>query len=304
VTTYAIETHDLTYRFGREPVLRSVDLAVPGGAIYGFLGPNGAGKTTTLRLLLGLLRRQEGAIRVLGRTLEQDRLGILCNVGSSIESPSIYGHLTAVENLEVWRRLFRCAKRRIPEVLELVGLADTGRKRAEQFSLGMKQRLGIAVALLHEPPLLVLDEPTNGLDPHGIIEMRRLLAALNRERGITILVSSHILSEIERVVTHVGVIHHGTLRFQGTLDDLRARQASRSFTFVDTDDNARALTLAARDGIAGRVDGARAIFPALSREDAGRLTSMLVGEGLTVYEVATVQRDLEQIFLDLVGGAE
>ena len=304
MTTDAIETRGLTYRFGTDPVLRGIDLTVPSGAIYGFLGPNGAGKTTTLRLLLGLLRRQEGTIRVLGRTLEHDRLEILRNVGSSIESPSIYGHLTAVENLEVWRRIYRCERRRIPDVLELVGLSNTGRKRAEQFSLGMKQRLAIAVALLHEPSLLVLDEPTNGLDPHGIIEMRRLLAALNRERGITILVSSHILSEIERVVTHVGVIHHGTLRFQGTLDDLRARQASRSFTAVDTDDNARAIALAARDGVTGHPDGGKAIFPALSRDEAGRLTAMLVREGLRVYEISTLQRDLEQIFLDLVGGAE
>ena len=304
MTTHAIETRDLTFRFGAEPVLRGVDLAVPHGSIYGFLGPNGAGKTTTLRLLLGLLRRQAGTIQILGKTLEGHRLEILRNVGSSIESPSIYGHLTAVENLEVWRRLFRCERHRIPEVLELVGLADTGRKRAEQFSLGMKQRLAIAVALLHEPPLLVLDEPTNGLDPHGIIEMRRLLAALNRERGITILVSSHILSEIERVVTHIGIIHRGTLRFQGTLDELRARQASRSFSTVDTSDNARAIALAARDGLAGHLDEGKVSFPALSRDDAGRLTTMLVREGLAVYEIATVRRDLEQIFLDLVGGAE
>jgi ABC-2 type transport system ATP-binding protein len=189
-------------------------------------------------------------------------------------------------------------------VLELVGLSATGSKRADQFSLGMKQRLGIAVALLHEPSLLVLDEPTNGLDPHGILEMRHLLEGLNRQRGITILVSSHILSEIERLVTHVGIIHRGTIRFQGTLDALQEHQASRSFTAVDTNDNIRAVGLATGNGFAGRLDGARAVFPALSREDAGRLTTSLVREGLTIYEVTTVRRNLEQIFLDLVGGAE
>src|SRR5262245_35719494 len=213
----AIAIQGLTHRFAADPVLRGVNLTVPEGSIYGFLGPNGAGKTTTLRLVLGLLSRQEGSILVFGQTLEQHRLAILQQLGSSIETPSVYGHLTAFENLEIWRRVFRCDRRRIREVLELVDLAGTGSKRAERFSLGMKQRLGIAVALLHEPSLLVLDEPTNGLDPHGILEMRRLLASLNREQGVTILVSSHILSEIERLVTHVGVIHRGTMRFEGTL---------------------------------------------------------------------------------------
>src|SRR4051812_41684882 len=251
----AIETTDLTHRFGHDAVLRGIGLSVPEGSIYGFLGPNGAGKTTTLHLILGLLRRQHGSIEVFGRTLEQGRLEILRKVGSSIESPSVYGHLTAVENLEVWRRVFRCHRRRIGEVLELVALSGTGSKRADQFSLGMKQRLAIAVALLHEPSLLMLDEPTNGLDPHGILEMRRLLAALNRDRGVTILVSSHILSEIERIVTHVGVIHQGTLRFQGTLDALRARQASASLTTLDSSNNTRAVSVAAAAGLDGRIDG-------------------------------------------------
>ena len=304
MTRPAVETRNLTHRFGRDPVLRGVDITVPAGAIYGFLGPNGAGKTTTLRLLLGLLRRQAGTIHVFGQTLERGRLAILRRVGSSIESPSLYGHLTAVENLEVWRRVFHCERRRITDVLQLVGLADTRAKRADQFSLGMKQRLAIAVALLHEPALLVLDEPTNGLDPHGILEIRHLLAALSRQRGITILVSSHILAEIERLVTHVGVIHRGTMRFEGTLDQLREHQARGSLTVIDTSDNSRALAVAGTLGLAGRVDGGRAAFTALSREDTGRLTTRLVEAGVTIYEVAAVRRDLEQIFLDLVGGAE
>ena len=219
---HAIETRGLTHRFSNETVLDTVALAVPQGSIYGFLGPNGAGKTTTLKLLLGLLRRQQGSIEIFGKTLERDRLDILRRIGSSIESPSLYLHLTAVENLEIWRRVFRCPPQRIRDVLELVDLSGTGQKRVGRFSMGMKQRLSIAVALLHEPELLILDEPTNGLDPQGIREMRRLLETLNRERGITILVSSHILSEVERLVTHVGVLHRGTLRFQGTLEALLA----------------------------------------------------------------------------------
>ena len=303
MTAHAVEIHGLTHRFAAGPALSGVHLAVPQGAIYGFLGPNGAGKTTTLRLILGLLRRQAGTIAIFGQALERHRLDILRRVGSSIETPSVYGHLTATENLEIWRRMFRCDKRRIADVLAIVDLAGTGAKRAEQFSLGMKQRLAIAVALLHEPSLLILDEPTNGLDPHGILEMRRLLAALNRDRGVTILVSSHILAEIERLVTHVGVIHQGQMRFEGTLDALRARQAFASVTTVDTSDNARAAAVAAAAGFDARLDGGRLVLPALSRDEAARLAAALVADGLALYEIATVRRDLEQIFLDLIGGA-
>jgi ABC-2 type transport system ATP-binding protein len=234
MTAHAVEIQGLTHRFAAGPAPSGVNLSVPQGAIYGFLGPNGAGKTTTLRLILGLLRRQAGTIAIFGQALERHRLDILRRIGSSIETPSVYGHLTAAENLDIWRRMFRCDRRRIADVLAIVDLAGNGATRAEQFSLGMKQRLAIAIALLHEPSLLILDEPTNGLDPHGILEMRRLLAALNRERGVTILVSSHILAEIERLVTHVGVIHQGRMRFEGTLDALRARQAFASVTTVDT----------------------------------------------------------------------
>ena len=300
---HAIETRGLTFRFATQPVLEDVSLAVPEGAIYGFLGPNGAGKTTTLRLILGLLRRQQGAIEVFGKTLERHRLDVLRRIGSSIETPSVYGHLTAKENLDVWRRVYDCDRRRVGEVLAIVGLSGTGSKRADQFSLGMKQRLGIAVALLHQPSLLILDEPTNGLDPQGILEMRRLLGALNREHGVTILVSSHILSEVERVVTHVGVIHHGTLRFQGTLDALRERQASSSFSSVDTSDNVRAAEVARRAGFDARVEPDRLVLRPLSRDEAGRLTTAICGNGLTIYEIVTVRADLERIFLDLVGDA-
>ncbi len=223
----AVETAALTHAFGRSaPVLRDVNLAVPRGSIYGFLGPNGAGKTTTLRLLLGLLRRQRGRIRLLGMELGANRAAILARTGSLIEAPSLYGQLTAAENLRVWQVVSGCAKSRIGEVLRLVGLGDTGRKRADRFSLGMRQRLGVAIALLASPELLVLDEPTNGLDPAGIIEMRELLQRLNRETGVTVLVSSHLLAEVEKLVTDVGIIRRGQLVFQGPLRELVARAAA------------------------------------------------------------------------------
>lgn len=222
MAAYCLETKDLSHQYtADQPVLNRVNLRVPEGSIYGFLGPNGAGKTTTLKLALGLLKKQEGELFILGKSFETDRIDILRNVGSLIESPSIYAHLTAEENLRVFQKVYRCSTDRIGIVLKDTGLDKTGRKKAGQFSLGMKQRLAIAIALLNAPKLLILDEPTNGLDPAGIIAMRELLKSLNRERGVTILVSSHLLSEISKLVTYAGVIHQGRLVFQGTMADLQ-----------------------------------------------------------------------------------
>jgi len=221
MSNYCLETDGLSYRFAREvPVLSQVDLRVPTGSIYGFLGPNGAGKTTTLRLVLGLLRKQQGTIRIFGESFAANRISILRKLGSLIESPSLYSQLTAEENLRVWQKVYRCPEDRIGQVLQLTGLGDTGKKKAGRFSLGMKQRLGIAIALLNEPTLLILDEPTNGLDPEGIIEMRVLFRQL-QSQGVTILISSHLLDEMERLIDYAGIIHKGRLLFQGTLEQLR-----------------------------------------------------------------------------------
>ena len=290
----AIETQGLTHRFSGETAVRDVALRVPAGAIYGFLGPNGAGKTTTLRLVLGLLRLQHGEVTVLGRSPARERLDILRRVGSSIESPSLYGDLTARENLEVWRLSFGCPVRRIAEVLRIVGLAGTGAKRARQFSMGMKQRLAIAVALLHEPELLVLDEPTNGLDPHGILEVRDLLLGLNREHGITIVVSSHVLSEVERLVTHVGIISRGELRFQGPLPELLLRQARPGVAIRTSDDRRGQMLLGCE------LTGSRLLVPSRSPAETAEAVRRLVMAGLDVHEVVAESRDLERVFLDLV----
>ncbi|HYC58424.1 MAG TPA: ABC transporter ATP-binding protein [Thermoanaerobaculia bacterium] len=295
-----VETANIHHRFGHHDVLGGVSMQVPAGSIYGFLGPNGAGKTTTLRLILGLLKPQRGEVSIFGKRFDRHRIGILKNVGSMIESPSLYDHLTAAENLRVLQLIHRCPESRIQEVLELVGLGDTGRKRAKQFSLGMRQRLGIAAALLHRPSLLILDEPTNGLDPNGIIEIRNLLIELNRGHGCTILVSSHLLTEIEKIATHVGILGRGELLFQGTIEKLRRHRQQVLSVRVSTSDNAAALQTITQHGIEARLDEGEIVLPALTGERIAALNRRLTMRNLDVYEIRTVRHDLESMFLNLV----
>ncbi|MBV8519623.1 MAG: ABC transporter ATP-binding protein [Acidobacteria bacterium] len=296
----ALETADLRHRFGTHDVLRGIDLQVPAGSIYGFLGPNGAGKTTTLRLILGLLKIQHGAIRVFDKPFAEHRLEILARVGSMIESPSLYDHLSAAENLRVMQVVHRCPESRIAEVLALVGLAHTGSKRAKQFSLGMRQRLAIAAALLHRPSLIILDEPTNGLDPEGIIEIRNLLVELNRTQGCTILVSSHLLAEVERVATHVGILGKGRLLFQGTIDELRRHRQQVLSVRVSTSDNVEALRALAHAGVDAKLADDELVLPALPGPRIAAINKQLVMRNLDVYEIRSVHNDLETIFLNLV----
>ncbi|HEX7807579.1 MAG TPA: ABC transporter ATP-binding protein [Thermoanaerobaculia bacterium] len=298
---HCLETSQLSHRFGTQDVLRDVSIQVPQGSIYGFLGPNGAGKTTTLRLILGLLKKQQGEISIFGKRLEDDRIEILRSVGSMIESPSLYDHLTATENLRVVQLIHRCAESRIGEVLELVGLAGTGKKRVRQFSLGMKQRLAIAATLLHRPSLIILDEPTNGLDPNGIIEIRELLVELNRQHGCTILVSSHLLSEIDRLATHVGILGRGRLVFQGTIDELRRQRQQVLSVRVFTNDNDEALQTIIAAGIPAQLSDGGVILPALSNARIAALNRQLTARNLDIYEIRAVRADLETIFLDLTG---
>ncbi len=296
-----IETNRLSYRYGKhETVLQDLNMAVPQGAIYGFLGPNGAGKTTTLRLLLGLLRKQEGSITLFGQSLDTDRISILRKTGAMIETPSLYAQLTAKENLQVLQKIYQCPVNRIAEVLNIVGLAHTGAKKAGQFSLGMKQRLGIAIALLHNPALLVLDEPTNGLDPAGILEIRALLKQLNKEQGMTILISSHLLTEIERVATHAGIIHNGQLKFQGRLDELQQRQAQSAATGYLTSNPEETRKLMMAKGFVPVVmpDG-QVIVPVTARETIAMLNAQLQEQNIAIYQVSTIRNDLESIFINL-----
>jgi ABC-2 type transport system ATP-binding protein len=298
---YCIETIGLTHKFSdRETALNLVDLRVIEGSIYGFLGPNGAGKTTTLKLILGLLKKQQGEISVFGQPFETNRIEILRRTGAMIESPSIYGHLTAIENLKILQKVYGCPRAGIGEVLELVGLAKTGNKRAAQFSLGMKQRLSIAIALLHSPSLLILDEPTNGLDPNGILEIRELLQNLNRNHGITILISSHLLSEIEKLVTHVGIINQGKILFQGTLDALVGKRRQNSVTVFETNDEAKTLRIIGDSGFDSRLEAGCVAAPVLGKEEIARINQKLVESGVEVYKIGKIENDLEKIFFDVI----
>jgi ABC-type multidrug transport system ATPase subunit len=297
---YYLETTDLTHKFSEtETVLNNINMQVLEGSIYGFLGPNGAGKTTTLRLILGLLKKQQGEICVLGQSFEKNRLAILKKVGSLIESPSIYAHLTAKENLKLLQKIYQCSNERIPEVLNLVGLANTGSKKAGQFSLGMKQRLSIAIALLNNPSLLILDEPTNGLDPNGIIEMRAFLKKLNQEQKITIIISSHMLHEIEKLVTHVGIINKGTMRFQGTFEELMKKQQQASVNTLETSDNINAVKIISNMGLTAHIENKNIVMPVISKEKIGAVNQQLAANGIQVFEIATVKNDLEAIFMDI-----
>ncbi len=300
MTTLAIATTGLTRRFGEVRAVERLDLAVPAHAVYGFLGPNGAGKTTTIRLLLGLARADAGDVRLLGSPLNGNRASVLRKVGALVESPSLYPHLTGRENLEVTRRLLDLPRPRIDAVLDVVGLRDAAHRRAGEYSLGMRQRLGLALALLPEPQLLILDEPTNGLDPQGIQEMRELVRGMPARFGVTVFLSSHLLGEVEQVATHIGVIHRGTLRYQGALAELADRRHAHLGLGVERP--AEALAHLGTLGFTGTADGERLRMNVQDpRADAARIVAALAGTGFAIWHVAAEQRSLEELFLAMTG---
>jgi lantibiotic transport system ATP-binding protein len=293
-----IRTTGLSYHYSKDlQTLFDIDLLVERGSIYGFLGPNGSGKTTTLSLLLGLLNNQKGDIEIFGQHLHANREAILAKIGSLIETPSLYGHLTARENLEVYRKTYGASKAKVDEVLHTVGLAYTGKKPAKKFSLGMKQRLSIALALLPNPELLVLDEPSNGLDPAGIIELRALVKKLNKEQGMTILISSHLLGEIEKMVSHVGIIYKGKMLFQGPLSGLQDFQQQGSRLYIRTSDNEAAAGILQEYNPDRNAETISVAFE--NDEQAAAINRRLIDNQLDVYMLHAKERNLEQLFIDL-----
>jgi ABC-type multidrug transport system ATPase subunit len=292
-----IVTRALTKRYGRVLAVDRVDLEVREGDRYGFLGPNGSGKTTVVRMLLGLVYATSGEIEVMGRPVPSRVAEVLPRIGALIEGPSCYGHLSGRANLGLIdasgkRRGLRNRKQRIDEALERVGLAGVDNRAVKKYSLGMRQRLGLAAALLREPRLLVLDEPTNGLDPQGIREIRDLLAELNKA-GTTVFLSSHQLAEVEQLCTRVGIVDRGRLVLQQDLDELRAPTGR---VMVRTPDADRAAALL--DGRVERRDGDRLL---IAEADPAEVNARLVAAGLRVSEIGPERRSLEDLMLSVTG---
>ena len=297
-----IETHDLCKQYGNALRVAHLDLRVPEGSIYGFLGPNGAGKSTTLKMILGLVHPTAGSIQVLEKSMDStNRLSVLRQVGSLIESPSYYGHLTGEENLRIVQTLRGVPAQNIREVLQIVRLDGQRNKKVSQYSLGMKQRLGLAAALLGYPKLLILDEPTNGLDPAGIQEMRELICDLPGRFGMTVVVSSHLLSEIDQMADHVAIIREGELVFQNTLEALHDR--SHHHLALRTTNNAVAHGLLSEQSIHCQETDGYLILPILSDEIAAQVTHFLSDNHLGIVRLEERQKSLEDIFLELTGKA-
>ncbi len=295
----ALQTMGLTRSFGGICAVSGLDLHVHRGSVYGFLGPNGAGKTTTIRLLLGLVRPDRGDIHVLGELLTPaSRKQCLRRIGALVEAPSLYPHLTGRENLRVTQELLGLKRTSVDRVLRIVDLTQDANRLVGGYSQGMRQRLGLALALLGEPELLILDEPTNGLDPAGIHEIRELIRTLPVEHGMTVFLSSHLLAEVEQLASHVGIIGRGRLLFEGTLGELQRQRRPRAIVEVDQPSLARSVLLRAGWSVDDQST------PGLSldlteRTDAARAASALVGAGLQLYQLQIVQPSLEDLFLEL-----
>lgn len=296
----AIETFSLTKKYQQSCAVDALNMKVPTGSIYGFLGPNGAGKSTTMKLILGLAKPSGGSVKLLDCAVnEKNRLAILSKTGSLIESPSYYGHLTGRENLQIVALLKGVQEKEIDEVLHIVRMENQQKKKVSQYSLGMKQRLGLACALLGKPEVLLLDEPTNGLDPAGIQEMRELICSLPSKYGMTVLVSSHLLSEIDQMANYAGIIDHGKMIFQGSLEELHMH--SQKKLLLRTQDNEAAFRLLQSQKILCRNKGGQLLLPELSDEKTAFLVSLLVGEGIGIFRIEEQQQNLEEIFLSLTG---
>lgn len=293
-----IETTGLCKAYGSHFAVDQVELAVPEGSVYGFIGPNGAGKSTTMKLLLGLVHPSAGQIRLLGRQMEErSRLALLRQTGSLIESPSCYAHLTADENLRIVADLKEVPYKDIDRVLEIVHLTRDKNRKVGQYSLGMRQRLGIAMALLGSPKLLILDEPTNGLDPAGIQEMRALIAGMPQSCGATVLISSHLLSELEMTIDQVGIINKGRLLFQGPLAELQRH--SRGDVALRLLDPAKGAAILRRSGVTPRQERGELILPALRDDLLAELIRALAAGDAGVVGVTVRTKTLEEIFLSL-----
>lgn len=299
-TETVIKTKHLNFGFSKQnQILKDINLEVERGAIYGFLGQNGAGKTTTIRLLLGLLKSPANCIQLFGEEINKMPTDLFKNIGAFIESPSLYEHLTGYDNLEITRILRGVAKKRIDEVLEIVNLSKSSNISVKNYSLGMKQRLALALALLSKPELLILDEPTNGLDANGINETRELLLQLNREYGTTILISSHLLSEIEKMVTHLGIIHKGNFIFQGKIEELLQQHEIKTSLLIQTNDNTKATTILQKMYPVSRNPKGLIEVTINNAGEADLINKTLIKNEIDVLQLQLLNADLETIYLEI-----
>jgi ABC-type multidrug transport system ATPase subunit len=293
----SIITKDLSYKIGSKTILNNISLNVPEGSIYGYLGRNGAGKSTTIKLLLGLLEEPDDKIFIRNKSLRQNRTEILASIGNLIESPCFYTKLTVYENLKYLDIIYGKGTKRINEVLELVDLHREKKKKANALSMGMKQRLGIAMAIFHDPKLLILDEPLNGLDPQGIFEMRKLFQHLNDE-GKTIFLSSHILSELEKTATHIGIIENGKIVFQGTKNELLS-QVERD-VILKVNNTEKAVSLLQESFSVTQNAPNKISVKASDDKEFNLLLKMMVENGIDIYDIESQSANLEQIFINLI----
>ncbi|HSR50418.1 MAG TPA: ABC transporter ATP-binding protein [Acidobacteriota bacterium] len=294
-----VDCRGVVKRFGDKVAVDSLDLRVEPGQIFAFLGENGAGKTTTIRLMLGLMAADAGEVRLFGQALRGHRRQLLARTGALIEFPSFYGHLSGRENVELVRRLRGADPSESERVLDVVRLSGDAHRRAKHYSQGMKQRLAVAMALIGSPQLVILDEPTNGLDPEGIREIRRLIQRLPQETGATVFLSSHLLAEVEQTATHVAIIKGGRLLFQGSMDDLAQRQAHQGVVGCDRPEEAAALL--SQKGWAVTLDEDELLIDC-TPQDLPVLGRQLIESGLEVSQLWGRRRSLEDLYFALTEG--
>ena len=294
----AIVLKDISKKYKSTMAVKSLDMMVPQGVVYGLLGRNGAGKTTTIRIIMGLVKPDTGSVEVLGRDAVKERIYALRNIGAIIEYPGLYRNLTARQNLEITADLFYVDRKRIDEMLELVGLAETRKKKVRGFSTGMKQRLGIASALIHSPKILILDEPTNGLDPEGVNKLRSLIKNLSTQLEITVIMSSHILSEVQQLADYVGIIDEGVLVEQIAMDELN--QMGQNHLLLEVDKPDETVLILQKMSVPYQVSG-KEIKVFCKKIENEKINSLVSSKGIKISNMSSVKNSLEDRFMSAIG---
>ncbi len=294
----AIEVKNVSKKYKKAVALKSVDMTVPEGVVYGLLGRNGAGKTTTFQVIMGLVKADGGSVHVLGKDAEKNRMFALRNIGAIIENPGLYRNLNARQNLEIIADLFDTDKKRVDEMLDLVGLADAGKKKVRGFSTGMKQRLGIAAALIHSPKILILDEPTNGLDPQGVNQLRSLIKNLSKQLHITVIMSSHILTEVQQLADHVGIIEKGIMVEELSMKEFDNME--QVHLLLEVDKPREAAVILDELKIEYTISG-NEIKVFCRKDENGKINSLVASKGINISNMSSVKNSLEDRFMSIIG---